>query len=61
LEKACKNCRFITKEKKCPACGSEDLTENWRGVILIVDPEKSEVAKQLGIKFAGRYAAKIKE
>lgn len=61
VEKACKVCRFISKGPKCPACGSSSLTDKWSGIIYIVNPEKSEVAKKLGIKLAGKYAAKIKE
>ena len=60
-EKACKVCRFISKGPKCPVCGSEALTDKWSGLIYIIDPEKSEVAKKIGIKVPGKYAAKIKE
>jgi DNA-directed RNA polymerase subunit E" len=61
VEKACKKCRFISKGPTCPLCGGTALTERWSGVLLIIDPEKSEVAKKLGIKVPGKYAAKLKE
>lgn len=62
VEKACKVCRFISKgQHKCPACGSEKLTDRWSGLLYIVNPDVSEVAKKLGLKVPGRYAAKIKE
>ena len=60
-EKACKKCRFISKGPTCPACGGSDLTDRWTGIIYIVNPEKSEVAKRLGFKLPGKYAAKIRE
>lgn len=61
VEKACKVCRFVSKGPKCPACGGTKLTDRWSGLILIVNPDKSEIARRLGIKVPGRYAAKIKE
>jgi len=62
VEKACKVCRFISKgQHVCPVCKSDKLTDRWSGLIYIVNPETSEVAKKIGIKFPGRYAAKIKE
>ncbi len=59
-EKACKNCRYITTEDKCPVCGSKDLTRKWEGYILIINPEESEIAKEIGAKIPGKYAQKIK-
>ena len=58
-EKACRNCKFITKDNVCPVCGSKDLSPNWSGEIIILDVEKSEVAKLLGIKVPGRYAINV--
>ena len=60
-EKACKACRFISKGPTCPACSGNKLTDKWSGVIYVVNPETSEVAKRLGMKMPGKYAAKIKE
>lgn len=62
MEKACKVCRFVSKgAAKCPVCGSEKLTDRWSGLLYIVNPDTSEVAKRLGVKIPGKYAAKIKE
>ena len=57
--KACKNCkRIVEKGKKCPYCGGE-LTTNWKGMVVIIDPEKSEVAKLLGFTTPGKYAIRV--
>lgn len=62
MEKTCRDCRFISKGKDhCPVCNSESLTPRWTGLLYIVNPEESEMAKELGIKVPGRHAAKIKE
>ncbi len=59
--KACTKCKYLVPHDvgRCPVCGSESFTENWSGMIIVVDIENSEVAKILGIKHPGRYAIKI--
>ena len=57
--KACKKCRFIYEDgEKCPKCGSSSSTENWKGKIEIVNPEQSEIAKQLKLSEKGVYTIK---
>jgi len=57
--KACKKCRFIFEDgEKCPKCGSTSLTEGWKGKIEVINPEKSEIAKQLKFTEKGVYAIK---
>lgn len=58
-EMACRKCKFVTIGKVCPNCKSADLTPDWRGSILIVDPSTSVVAKTLGITVMGKYALKV--
>ncbi|MCL7384096.1 MAG: DNA-directed RNA polymerase, subunit E'' [Thaumarchaeota archaeon] len=57
-EKACMNCRRITTGNECDNCGSTNLTTNYSGLIIIIDPEKSEIARELGLKKPGAYATK---
>ena len=58
--KACRQCRYIVmNEKVCPICGSTDLTEQFSGMVIIVDVEKSEIAKEMGITVPGKYALRI--
>lgn len=58
-ELACRKCRTLTTEKVCPNCGSTELSHEWSGLIIIINPEKSQVAKTLAITKAGRYALKV--
>lgn len=60
--KACKKCRLIVlEEKTCPTCGPEgELTDKFSGMLLITNPEKSEVAKVTEIKTVGTYAIRVK-
>ena len=60
-QKACKLCNEIVEEgEKCPRCGSRELTEGFRGRIVVLDPEKSEIAKQLNLKEKGNFAIKTR-
>lgn len=59
-EMACKNCRFINvNTDACTNCGSTELTRDWYGYLIVIDPERSEIAKKLGIKNAGKYALQV--
>ena len=57
-QKACKMCNRVYEGDKCPACGSKEFTDNFKGKTIILNPENSEVAKKLNIKEKGIYAIK---
>ena len=59
-KKACKNCKLLTTKKKCPSCGSDDLVGNWKGLVIIFDPENSKIAKKMEITTPGEYALKLR-
>lgn len=54
-EKACKQCGRIYEGEKCPGCGSQEYIEDIKGRMIILDSEKSEIAKQLKIQKSGTY------
>lgn len=59
--KACTKCKLLVPHEVtvCPSCGSSSFTEAWSGMVVIVDAEKSQLAKALGIAKPGRYALKL--
>ena len=59
-KKACKTCKIFVKGSECPICKSTDLTTSWKGRIIILDPEKSEIAKKLNIREKGNFAIKTR-
>ncbi len=59
-DKACKNCRFISNGPVCPNCKSTNLSDDWSGLVVIMDPSTSEVAKRMGITAPGRYALRVR-
>lgn len=60
-QKACKICNTIyEKENKCPKCDAKESIDNFKGRIIVFDPEKSEIAQQLKLKEKGNFAIKTK-
>lgn len=59
-ELACRKCKYINMDATiCRVCGSSELTKEWYGYIVIVDPEKSQIAQRLGVKYPGKYALRV--
>lgn len=59
--KACKLCRTIAEEgDRCPNCESKELTEGFKGRIVVLNPEKSELAQKLNLKEKGNFAIKVR-
>lgn len=56
--KVCKQCKAIFEGGKCPKCGSEEYAESFKGKVVVINPEESEIAKSLKIKQKGSYAIK---
>ncbi len=59
--KACKLCNTIIESgDKCPKCDSKELTEGYKGRIVVLNPEKSEIAQKLNLKTKGNFAIKTR-
>ena len=59
-QKACKICKTIHEGEKCPNCGSKESTEVFKGRIVVLNTEKSEIAKKLDLKDKGNFAIKTR-
>ena len=60
-ERACKICGKIYETgDKCPNCDSKEHTESFKGRVYVLNPEKSEIAKNLNIKAKGNFAIKTR-
>lgn len=46
--KACTVCKMISNKDHCPSCGSP-TSDNWSGLLIITDPDDSDIAKELNI------------
>ena len=59
--KACKICNKIYESgEKCPKCGAKESTETIKGRIIVLNPEKSEIANKLNLKDKGNFAIKTR-
>lgn len=56
---ACRQCRRLTEGDVCPGCGSDDLSDDWAGLVIIID-EDSMIAKQMSGAKEGKYALKVR-
>ena len=59
-KRACKICKAIYEGDKCPLCGSQEYTEDYKGRVMIFDAETSEIAKKTNLKKSGLYAIKTR-
>ena len=57
---ACKECHMILDEKECPRCPESEVSREWQGYVDVLDPEKSHIAKEMGIRTPGRYALRVR-
>ena len=57
--KACSKCKRLTTVSKCPYHPDAKLVDSWKGEIIILDPENSELAKKLSIERPGKYALRL--
>ncbi len=59
VTKACTRCHRIMEEDRCAICNIAS-SRNWSGFLIIVDPEKSDIAKELKISLPGEYALRVR-
>ena len=59
-EKACKECKTIYTGTKCPKCGSTESVDTFKGKVVVLNPEESEIAKQIGLKEKGTFTIKLR-
>ncbi|HLE96733.1 MAG TPA: transcription elongation factor subunit Spt4 [Candidatus Thermoplasmatota archaeon] len=60
VDKACRDCHFISQADVCPQCKSTNLSKDIIGFVVIVDAKKSRIAQKMGIDAPGKYALKVR-
>ena len=56
---ACKECHMILEESNCPRCPDAEISREWQGVVEVLAPENSRIAKDMGIMTPGKYALRV--
>ncbi len=59
-EQACRECHRIVTGLNCSVCGSNSLSTDWSGFVVIIDPSRSSIAKKLNVTLSGKYALKVR-
>lgn len=61
VTKACRDChRIVETGAMCDQCKTHNLSTSFDGMVIIVDPENSQIAKKLNIRIPGRYALRVR-
>jgi DNA-directed RNA polymerase subunit E" len=58
--RACRHCKNINEETVCPVCKNTEFSDDYSGLLVVVDPENSILAEKLDTKEQGNYALKIR-
>ena len=59
--KACRDCHLISEDvDKCPSCHGANLSKDWMGYVVVIDPKKSVIAQKMQIDAPGKYALKVR-
>jgi len=51
---------MITTGALCPKCKTATLSDDFSGLVIIIDPKESEIAKVMKINEKGRYALRVR-
>jgi len=58
--RACRHCKNINEDNVCPVCKNTEFSDDYSGLLVVVDPENSILAEKLDTKEQGNYALKIR-
>ena len=58
-KKACTHCSYLSDKELCPVC-KNPTSPNWSGLLIITDPEESELARELNIEIPGEYCLRVR-
>ena len=60
MKKFCKTCKILVEKDKCPICKKTQFTSNWKGRMIIINKNKSLLAKRINAEHEGEYAIKVR-
>lgn len=58
MDNACRECKRLVAGPECTVCRSKELTKNWKGTLVVYDPE-CELGKRSGHEVAGKFALHV--
>jgi len=51
---------MISNGPICPNCKSSNLSDDWTGIVIVMDPKNSKIAEKMGIRVPGKYAIRVR-
>lgn len=58
--KACRQCKSLFEGSKCPSCGADEPSESFKGKVVVLNPESSEIAQKLNLPKKGLFAIRLR-
>ena len=58
--RACRTCKNISEETICPVCKGTEFSDDYSGLLVVLNAENSLLAEKLDTNQAGVYALKIR-
>ncbi|RLG14853.1 MAG: DNA-directed RNA polymerase subunit E'' [Candidatus Nanohalarchaeota archaeon] len=59
--RACSICKRLTEKRECDVCKNKDLSEEWSGIIAVMNPKESKISQKLDIQVPGLYAQYVRK
>lgn len=58
---ACAECHLVLEDgvDQCPRHPSAKVSTDHQGYVIVVNPNRSEIAKRLEVELPGKYALKV--
>jgi DNA-directed RNA polymerase subunit E" len=58
--RACRYCKNISEDSVCPVCKNTEFSDDYSGLLVVLDADNSILAEKLDTTEAGNYALKIR-
>ena len=58
--RACRTCKNISEEAICPVCKGTEFSDDYSGLLIVLEPDNSILAEKLDTTESGVYALKIR-
>ena len=58
--RACRTCKNISEEAICPVCKGTEFSDDYSGLLVVLNAENSLLAEKIDTNQPGVYALKIR-
>jgi DNA-directed RNA polymerase subunit E" len=58
--RACRTCKNISEDSICPVCRGSEFSDDYSGLLIVLEPDNSLLAEKLETNEPGAFALKIR-